>query len=245
MFKQLKKRLLLEKKVKNYIIYAIGEIILIVVGILVAMNINNWNDTRKNISKSKYFIEEVSIDLKRDTAYFNFALDRIDVKIAYKRKLLSKDSISNYSTGDIQQIISSGSNNIKINTGAFDKMKESGVLSLQGNKYLFQKLNIYYTSFKDYLDIRNDWEKKFVENEYDYWFYQNKFELEFLDTLTIENSQENRLNTINEIQSNQGKNVIKMAIFREESMKETYKKTISKAENLLHIIDSLQLQKKD
>jgi len=244
MFKELKKRLLIEKKVKNYILYAIGEIILIVVGILVAMNINNWNDNRKNISKSEYFIDEVSTDLKRDTTYFNFALERIDVKIEYKRKLLNKDSLSNYSTSLIQQIISSGSNNIKISTGTFDKMKESGVLSLQENKYLFQKLNNYYTSYKGYLDIRNNWEKKLVENEYDFWFYQNSFELEYLDADTVENPKTNRLNTINEIQSNKGRNIIKMAIFREEAMKETYKNTIRNAEKLLNIIDSLQLQKR-
>lgn len=34
---------------KNYIIYALGEIILVVMGILIALQINNWNENRKNV----------------------------------------------------------------------------------------------------------------------------------------------------------------------------------------------------
>lgn len=50
-FRKIRQKLLGEGKIKNYSLYAIGEITLIVVGILIALQIGNWNEnskTRKN-----------------------------------------------------------------------------------------------------------------------------------------------------------------------------------------------------
>jgi|TARA_B110001452_G_scaffold57501_1_gene44607 hypothetical protein len=47
-FKKARKNLLSKNKFSSYIIYAIGEIILVVVGILIALQINNWNEISKD-----------------------------------------------------------------------------------------------------------------------------------------------------------------------------------------------------
>lgn len=46
-FRALRQRLLSEKRVSKYLLYAIGEILLVVIGILLALQINTWNDARK------------------------------------------------------------------------------------------------------------------------------------------------------------------------------------------------------
>ena len=46
-FKKIRKKLLSKNKLGSYVIYAVGEIILVVVGILIALQINNWNESRK------------------------------------------------------------------------------------------------------------------------------------------------------------------------------------------------------
>lgn len=46
-FRTIRQNLLLEGKTANYLKYAIGEILLVVIGILIALSINNWNDRRK------------------------------------------------------------------------------------------------------------------------------------------------------------------------------------------------------
>jgi hypothetical protein len=46
-FRQIRQRLIKEHKVSKYLLYAIGEIILVVIGILIALQINNWNESRK------------------------------------------------------------------------------------------------------------------------------------------------------------------------------------------------------
>ena len=68
MFSKIKRRLLNQKKIRNYLQYAIGEIILIVIGILIAVSINNWNERRhqKNIKNGIFSV--IVTDVKSDTA---------------------------------------------------------------------------------------------------------------------------------------------------------------------------------
>ena len=47
-FRRIRKRLLTENKFSKYLLYAIGEIVLVVIGILIALSINNWNEAQKN-----------------------------------------------------------------------------------------------------------------------------------------------------------------------------------------------------
>ena len=46
-FRKIRHQLLSENRVSKYILYAIGEIVLVVVGILIALQINNWNENKK------------------------------------------------------------------------------------------------------------------------------------------------------------------------------------------------------
>jgi len=55
-FRKLRRQLINEGKTSNYLKYAIGEIILVVVGILIALQINNWNHNRiEKIAKNKFY----------------------------------------------------------------------------------------------------------------------------------------------------------------------------------------------
>ena len=50
-FHQIRKRLLSENRFSKYLFYAVGEILLVVIGILIALQINNWNNNKKNEQK--------------------------------------------------------------------------------------------------------------------------------------------------------------------------------------------------
>lgn len=59
----------MENKTSKYFKYAIGEIILVVIGILIALQINNWNELRKERTEEKKILEEALLDMdinKRD-----------------------------------------------------------------------------------------------------------------------------------------------------------------------------------
>ena len=58
-FRKIRQQLLSENKFSKYLIYAIGEIILVVIGILIALQINNWNENRQQALKTEKLIERL------------------------------------------------------------------------------------------------------------------------------------------------------------------------------------------
>jgi len=56
--------MLTQNKYTKYLLYAIGEILLVVIGILIALQVNNWNELKKQKEKEKVFLKEILSDLK-------------------------------------------------------------------------------------------------------------------------------------------------------------------------------------
>lgn len=63
LFRKIRKNLLVESKTGDYFKYAIGEIILVVIGILIALQINNWNNQRLLRNKEEKLLEQVKIEV--------------------------------------------------------------------------------------------------------------------------------------------------------------------------------------
>jgi len=67
LFRNIRQNLILRNKTGKYFKYAIGEIVLVVIGILIALSINNWNESRKQIDKEKKQLTYVLENLKSDS----------------------------------------------------------------------------------------------------------------------------------------------------------------------------------
>lgn len=66
-FRQIRQRLLSEGKTRKYFQYAIGEIILVVIGILIALSINNWNENRKSKRVTDEIYRNLQTSLEQDS----------------------------------------------------------------------------------------------------------------------------------------------------------------------------------
>ena len=91
----------MENKTGKYFKYAIGEIILVVIGILIALQINNWNENRKNYAKSKNYLTEIESDLKKDTINFNSGIETLNGLIADEEWVLST---ADYTYKDVNRL---------------------------------------------------------------------------------------------------------------------------------------------
>ena len=67
-FRKIRQRLLTENKFSKYFIYAFGEIILVVIGILIALQINNSNENRKLRNQDLHYLENLKTDLNLNIA---------------------------------------------------------------------------------------------------------------------------------------------------------------------------------
>jgi hypothetical protein len=80
-FRKIRQKLLPENKFSKYLIYAIGEIILVVIGILIALQINNWNEKRILTDKEVRLLNEMLNELKTDSSQFTSKLKSANSKL--------------------------------------------------------------------------------------------------------------------------------------------------------------------
>ena len=66
LFRNIRQNLLNEGKTSKYLKYAFGEIILVVIGILIALQINNWNENQKAKTTEIYVLKEILSNLNED-----------------------------------------------------------------------------------------------------------------------------------------------------------------------------------
>jgi len=70
-FRQLRKDHFMSNKSRNYILYALGEILLVMIGILLALQVNNWNEERKEQKLSQDILGQIASKMETDTLVLN------------------------------------------------------------------------------------------------------------------------------------------------------------------------------
>ncbi|MBK7869320.1 MAG: hypothetical protein IPJ74_00890 [Saprospiraceae bacterium] len=80
-FRKIRQKLLSENKFGKYLIYAIGEIFLVVIGILIALQINNWNEERKDSIKEQQILSQLKEDYEAN-------LKQLDQKISSRMSII-------------------------------------------------------------------------------------------------------------------------------------------------------------
>ncbi|WP_223033786.1 DUF6090 family protein [Hanstruepera marina] len=104
-FRNIRKKLASENKAAAYSRYAIGEIVLVVIGILIALQINNWNETRKEREEEKALLQQLQSEFESNRKQLNEKIIIRNNMIAASFKLLDyidypekrhSDSINSY-----------------------------------------------------------------------------------------------------------------------------------------------------
>jgi competence protein ComGC len=79
-----------KNKTGKYFKYAIGEIVLVVIGILIALSINNWNEERKNILNESQLVKNIVEDLRLDSEHINQSLNELTNQLYIIDHLIAK-----------------------------------------------------------------------------------------------------------------------------------------------------------
>ena len=74
-FRHIRQTLIMENKTSKYLKYALGEIVLVVIGILIALQINNWNIKRLDHDKQYKYLIEIKNNLNSDVLKIEEVLD--------------------------------------------------------------------------------------------------------------------------------------------------------------------------
>ncbi|MFD2541346.1 tetratricopeptide repeat protein [Lacinutrix gracilariae] len=125
-FRHIRQRLLSENKFGKYLKYAIGEIILVVIGIVIALQINNWNEHRKSNTTLKNYYNQILRDLAKDNNRIYSDLYYLESNFA-----LHKEFVENLPTQKSPKAIIMSSEQLKYTTTAYEKFNASTIETLQ------------------------------------------------------------------------------------------------------------------
>ena len=150
-FRKIRQKLLSQNRVTRYLAYSVGEILLVVIGILIALQVNNWNDSKKNREKETYFLKRLEKEFSRDSASLAGVIKILNLKVDAGREL--KTFLENPSSDQPKHLIRKtilGGRVLVFRsfTPSYDEALASGQLSLIRNDSIKDKINYY----KGYLD---------------------------------------------------------------------------------------------
>ena len=89
-FRKIRKQLMTENRVGKYILYAIGEIVLVMIGILLALQVNNWNGDRKVHQKELSFLTQLKEEISSNLIGLKFRDSLSTINISLSEKALEK-----------------------------------------------------------------------------------------------------------------------------------------------------------
>ena len=169
LFKKDKKKFINSRKIRNYLAYSIGEIILVVIGILIAVYINNWD---LNQLKQDNGVKALKI-VKRDLQTEKYVLEDFKKRYSYTRKYLI-DILYNNKTDNLDSLKFHFGPYVhyKMNS-EYISLKSSGKLNLISNSKLRSKLvNFYEVYYSIYKELEDE-HKFFIDKRVnDYFFNQ-------------------------------------------------------------------------
>lgn len=150
LFREIRRKLIGERNIKKYLIYAIGEICLILIGLLLALQINKSQVQRNNQKEEIQFLRSVKQDLLQDSKSLNGVSKFKKNQVEACKVLIEYFKFVDKPVKDTLSFISKFNSTIYFildnpNSTSFETAKASGSFHKYRNKELLNLLSMYYT----------------------------------------------------------------------------------------------------
>ena len=145
-------------KTANYLKYAIGEIVLVVIGILIALQINNWNEKRKESIFERQVLNEILTSVYKNIGYLdrgmywnNKAINSCQIILnCFDKNIPYSDSLDHHFSYSLAWFYPS------LNNNAYESLKSYGLHLIKNDSIRSKLGSIYEWEYMDVLNKRQD-----------------------------------------------------------------------------------------
>jgi hypothetical protein len=147
LLKNIRRKLSDNNQFVKYSKYALGEVLLVVVGILIALQVNNWNENRVERTKELQYLNRIAEDLMHDSIYYKekiteakYAIDRLTkyIKTSYE----IQNSLEE--VRDLLSIIYWNTDHLTTSNSTYRELLSTGSMNLIRDEFLKKKILDYY-----------------------------------------------------------------------------------------------------
>jgi len=209
-FSKMRYKLAAENRAAKYLRYAVGEILLVVVGILIALQVNNWNEHRKEQNVLRAYTLSMIEDLARDTVMIQIKLrgaaDLIEINNQVIEHMNRKDAnldtlikvaymefnpyivpIDNYNTNTLNTMVSTGvigllETKVREEILSHQQLQEGNFYQLNLEVYI-SKINEFHQYFPYFLQQSDPQKSNYIEKQIFTITDERKFTSLFLNTV--------------------------------------------------------------
>ncbi|MAD97153.1 MAG: hypothetical protein CMB99_07505 [Flavobacteriaceae bacterium] len=170
-FRKIRQSLLAKNKFSNYLIYAFGEIVLVIIGILLALQINSWNEQKKIEAELWSSLHDMTEELEENIQFLNKSKQSFETRFLRVKKLKENKA----SDTEISQLLSYIGQDFdtKPFNKVFEFIKNEKSLKLIQDKELVKSINQFYEYSLTGLDRTSQWHQGFVRNNIDPYILEN------------------------------------------------------------------------
>lgn len=176
LFRNIRKNLLMENKTSKYFKYAIGEIVLVVIGILIALQINNWNEHRILKNEEQSILKNIHSEFIQNKKVVNTTFEELSIGLNASKTLMNlighnKDVVNKHNIDSLLfNSLETGSFRPSENT--ISDLLQSGKLQLLQNENLKHLIYQWSRSMKA-SDVRFERVEQKIDNELISYLSQN------------------------------------------------------------------------
>jgi len=169
-FRKIRYKFIKEGRFINYLKYAVGEIFLVVIGILIAVSINNWNENRKQQKLFLTILKNIEDDMKSDTLVFYQTKDNFTKGDSiFKRILENQMTREDYINCERCANIINAHAPLNFKTKGFEMLKGYVDNQNETKDSLAADILMFYSQITDLSQIINEHIKNDVSGNLKYW----------------------------------------------------------------------------
>ncbi len=201
-FRKIRQRLLTENKFSKYLIYTIGEIVLVVIGILIALQINNWNEEQKLIRDERIILISLKTDFMSNSEKITNVLqaqsEQKSTIVAYLKYINSDRKIIGDSLA-LKLWWTTAYRPFYSTDGTLNSLLNSSRIDLVKNNTLKEKLTSYTSDYNIYKDHEEEYEnfvkllRQFAADHFSFSPYVDELKNQ---PITIPTNEENWLGNL-------------------------------------------------
>ena len=248
LFRNIRRQLASENKFQKYSRYAIGEIVLVVIGILIALSINNWNENRKERNKELIYLNNIKEDIKLNIAsleVFIVTRDETVNSVAIVLEYFNGKQKIDHNTFNFHNINILEWYPFVQHSNTYEELMNSGKFAIISKKSIKNELQNIQSKFETILFIENE-----MQQDYERYLYQPYFNLVDLDTAlknytdqlnnkettTIEKLDKDEIELL--LKNKLYKNGLVLAAFNSNKLVEEFTNLIEKSKLVIQLIDN-------
>lgn len=169
------------KRIPKYLLYATGEIVLVVIGILIALQLNTQKENRQQSNLGYKYLTEMRVEVQNDLLSLDIRIRGLERNVKNHEAALRTKNIATLPLDSVAMILHPENLDFEISELTFTRMKNLGLTSLTDDEDLNTQISIYYNYWVVYLKLSMDYVFQDLRKYMDYMTYeQDAVDMNFL-----------------------------------------------------------------